>query len=79
MITYHLRYHSSGWELRRTGNVHCILWAKLKSTAISLAKKIIKEMATHDEPMSLRICDKKGKIKLEWTYPRSADPKRSKG
>ena len=79
MKTYHLRHHSGGWELRQTGSTDSIVWAKLKTTAIALAKKELKAKATHSDPVSLRICDKEGKVKIEWTYPRSADPKRSKG
>lgn len=80
MKTYHLRYHSGGWELRQTGSTETLIWAKLKSEAITKSKVAIKSLVKEfGKPVSFRVCDKKGKIQNEWTYPRSADPRKSKG
>jgi hypothetical protein len=50
-----------------------------KNTFVSRCAKWCRVQATEQSPFSLRIHSVDGRILEERTYPRSADPRRSKG
>lgn len=51
----------------------------IKWFAVLYARRKANEMATPERPVSLRIKNRKGRYQEERTYPRSADPRRTKG
>ena len=53
--------------------------AERKNTFVSRCAKWCRETATEQKPLSLRIHSIDGRILEERTYPRAADPQRSKG
>lgn len=78
------------WELRyeyiNTGGVWCNdlkgneiigVYGKFRTKALAVADAI--EQAKKHQPCSLRIHLRSGEIEEERTFPRSADPRRSKG
>lgn len=52
---------------------------RLKWFAVRYARRKAHEMARPDNPVSLRIKNRKGRYQEERTYPRSADPRRTPG
>lgn len=52
---------------------------RFKFFAVRRARKMAKRDAKHNAPISVLIKDRYGLYQTEWTYPRSADPRRSKG
>ena len=82
MKKYDLRFNSKvkRWEMIDLSDKQVIISSALKATAMKRASKWMKEYHTQKaKPGTLRICTKKGKYGLEWTYPQSADPKKYKG
>ena len=78
------------YEIRRASYLVWAMWLKGKrilgcyfsesrAQFISRCAKWCREVATVEVPISLRICRRDGSIIEERTYPRSADPRRSKG
>lgn len=47
--------------------------------AIERARIEAKARACDGLRTQIRLCGRNGRIRREWTYPRSSDPKRSKG
>jgi len=52
---------------------------RFKFSAVLYARRTAREQATPERPVSLRIKKKNGRYQEERTYPRSADPRRTKG
>lgn len=52
---------------------------RFKFFAVLHARALAKNEAVHGRTVSLKIKDKRGRYQEERTYPRSADPTRSKG
>lgn len=52
---------------------------RLKWFAVHYARRKARELGRPDNPVSLRIKNRKGRYAEESTLPRSADPRRSKG
>ena len=63
-----------GWSFIKTGGERATRTFEKKTEAVKFAAEFGK---THD--FSLRIKGEDGKIQEERTYPRSKDPKKSKG
>ncbi|MDX2063509.1 MAG: DUF2188 domain-containing protein [Bacteroidia bacterium] len=79
MKTYHLTKTDKGWEVRAEGADRATLTSTTKAEALQKFRETVAHKATQERPMSLRIHKTDGKIQEERTYPRSADPKASKG
>ncbi len=71
---YHLTKDGSLWKLKKTGARAASLTAPTKAEAISKMRAFMS-----GKTASVRIHKQDGKIQEERTYPRSADPRRSKG
>ena len=69
----------SQWILRVQPIERVLSLGVNKIKALKAAKNYCKSNATYGSPISLRIHKKNGKYQDECTYPRSADPKKSKG
>lgn len=52
---------------------------RFKFMAVLYARRKVRELATPEHPVSLRIKNRKGRYQEERTYPRSADPRRTEG
>ncbi len=77
MKTYHLKKATdSGWEVTPAKSKSQIAWGKTKAKCLNAFRGLLN---TIQPPISLRIHDNKGKFQEERTYPRSSDPRRSKG
>lgn len=50
-----------------------------KTEAVEVARMMARDLGCNGTPTQLRICGKNGRIQTEHTYPRSSDPRRSKG
>lgn len=72
---FHLVYENEQWRVRREGKKIELYSHPKFSAALGEAKAFAKA----EQPSSLRIHYKDGRFRDEMTYPRSADPKRSKG
>ncbi|BAO56124.1 DUF2188 domain-containing protein [Nonlabens marinus] len=73
---YHLSKKGENWQLKKEGN------QRATETFEGTKSDAIKESSAHlkkGEGASLRIHKTDGKIQEERTYPRSKDPKSSKG
>jgi len=79
MQKYHLRFADEHWVLFKSGEEPGKLKWMNKSEAISDCRRLLKGLATEKEPISFEVHNKKGRIQTEYTYPRSADPRKSKG
>lgn len=66
--------NDKGWDVLAPGKIK-IGWGETKPMAIALACYD----ASKSNPVSVRIHNVYGKFQEERTYPRSADPKKSKG
>ena len=76
MKTYHLKKSTDGWEIALEKSAETVIWGKTKSKAIAAFIAFTKGLS---HPVSLRIHKVDGKFQEERTYPRSMDPRRSKG
>jgi hypothetical protein len=74
--------NEAGWEVRdflKSKAGERLIWAANKKICIRFASGTIKSEATKSKPVSLLIHGVDGKFKEERTYPKSADPKKTKG
>ncbi|HRD77047.1 MAG TPA: DUF2188 domain-containing protein [Hyphomicrobiaceae bacterium] len=71
---YEIRHNDGHWAFIKVGGQRATRTFEKKTDAVKYASEFGK---THD--FSLRIKDESGKIQEERTYPRSKDPKSSKG
>lgn len=72
----------AGWEVRDFSKSKAgerLIWAATKRICIRFASGTIKSEATLSNPISLLIHGADGKFKEERTFPKAADPKKSKG
>ncbi len=77
MKNYHLTKTEKGWSLKPAGSQRATKnFNTNKETAIKESAKILKKSS---QPASLKIHKTNGQIQEERTYPRSADPKESRG
>jgi hypothetical protein len=65
--------NEGGWEL--TNKTKRVLWAARKKMLV----RCLHAVGTIDTPVSVKIHGIDGKFEEERTYPRSADPRKSKG
>ncbi len=74
MDNYHLTKKGEDWQLKKEGAERATLKAETKQQALEQARKF---MGDHGGSMKVHRGD--GVIQTEHTYPRSADPRKSKG
>jgi hypothetical protein len=74
MDNYHITTATNGWELKKEGAARASKTATTKAEIVELASEFLQ-----DKTASLKIHKEDGTIQEERTYPRSADPVRSKG
>lgn len=74
MENYHLTKKDEEWKLRKQGAGKSAVTAETKEEAVA---KSIKFMQKHGG--SLKIHKEGGPVQEERTYPRSVDPRKSKG
>lgn len=74
MENYHLSKSDNGWDLKKEGATRASQRAATKAEAIQLATVFLE-----GKTASLKIHKEDGTIQEERTYPRSADPAKSKG
>ena len=74
MKSYHLTKDGNAWNLRPEGGARAVVHAATKMEAIGQMRAYM-----HDHPGSVKIHKEDGRIQEERTYPKSADPSRSKG
>lgn len=74
MDIYHVTPSSSGWELHAQGSNQTLLGAPTKARLLELLPDFM-----DGRTGSVKIHTETGQIEEERTYPRSVDPRRSKG
>lgn len=74
MDNYHINATGEGWELKKEGAARASKTAPTKAEIIEIASEYFQ-----GKTASLKIHKEDGTIQEERTYPRSADPTRSKG
>lgn len=74
MDNYHVSKSGDGWELKKQGATRASKSASTKAEIIQLASDFL-----DGKTASLKIHKEEGTIQEERTYPRSADPVKSKG
>jgi uncharacterized FAD-dependent dehydrogenase len=74
MDNYHVSKSDNGWELKKQGAARASKSASTKAEIIQLASDFL-----DGKTASLKIHKEDGTIQEERTYPRSADPVKSKG
>lgn len=74
MDNYHLVHHDDRWKLEKQGSERAIKNFKTKREAMYFSVAYMKNLGG-----SLKIHTKDGQFQEERTYPRSADPRKSKG
>ena len=74
MDSYHLSPTSDGWELKKAGAERASKRAATKQELVSVLADVFE-----DKTASVKIHKADGTLEEERTYPRSADPRRSKG
>lgn len=79
MRHYHISKHDKGWQLKQAKADRAQFTAATKEEAVKKAAAWARKNASDADPISIKIHGVDGKIKDERTYPRSADPKGSKG
>lgn len=82
LVVYEIRYQGARvWAMKEPGGRFCMrsAFAEPKSQFVSRCAARCREWANRGFHGSLRICRLDGTFIEERTYPRSADPKRSKG
>jgi len=77
-VDYELIEESSG-ALVEVYDSSILGFAWTKAEALSEAKMLLHGFAKHGQPCELRIRKRDGTFGLGRTYPRGADPRRSKG
>lgn len=71
---YHLSKRGNEWRLEKAGSNQALLKARTKVEAIQKTSRYMK-----NKQGSVRIHKVNGRIQEERTYPRSKDPRSSKG
>ena len=71
---YHLTKRNDEWRLEKAGSNRAVTKATTKAEAV---QKMQKYMSKNEG--SVRIHKENGRIQEERTYPRSKDPRKSKG
>ncbi|MFK3971536.1 DUF2188 domain-containing protein [Pseudomonas sp. NPDC087358] len=74
MDNYHISKTDSGWALKKQGADRASKTAATKSEILTLASEFL-----DGKTASLKIHKEDGTIQEERTYPRSADPQKTKG
>lgn len=74
MDNYHVTKSDNGWELKKEGAARASKTATTKAEITKLAGEFL-----DGKTASLKIHKEDGTIQEERTYPRSADPSKSKG
>ena len=74
MDSYHITTTTNGWELKKEGAARASKAAKTKAEIVAVATQFLEGRTA-----SLKIHKEDGTIQEERTYPRSADPARTKG
>jgi hypothetical protein len=74
MENYHITTSTDGWELKKQGATRASKTAETKAEIVKLAAEFLA-----GKTASLKIHKEDGTIQEERTYPRSADPTKSKG
>ena len=74
MDNYHITTTTDGWELKKQGATRASKTATTKAEIVEVASAFLQ-----GKTASLKIHKEDGTIQEERTYPRSADPARSKG
>jgi hypothetical protein len=74
MDSYHVTKEDGKWKLTKTGNSRASMTSETKAEIVDGLPKFMK-----GKKGSVRIHKENGTIQEERTYPRSADPKSSKG
>jgi hypothetical protein len=74
MDNYHITTATTGWELKKQGATRASKTAKTKAEIVKIAGEFLE-----GKTASLKIHKEDGTIQEERTYPRSADPSKSKG
>ncbi|MDO7896900.1 DUF2188 domain-containing protein [Pseudomonas citrulli] len=74
MDNYHLSPTADGWELKKAGAERASKRAATKQALVSSLSDFF-----NGKTASVKIHKTDGTVEEERTYPRSADPKRSKG
>ncbi|WP_409286889.1 DUF2188 domain-containing protein [Pseudomonas guariconensis] len=74
MDNYHVTAEGSGWKLHRQGDSQALLIAATKAELLEQLPGFMEGRTG-----SVKIHTRDGQIEDERTYPRSADPRRSKG
>ena len=74
MDNYHITTGTTGWELKKQGATRASKTAKTKAEIVKIAGEFLE-----GKTASLKIHKEDGTIQEERTYPRSADPSKSKG
>lgn len=74
MDNYHITPTENGWALKKQGAERASKTATTKVEIIKLATEFL-----DGKTASLKIHKEDGSIQEERTYPRSADPKKTKG
>ncbi|WP_236451006.1 DUF2188 domain-containing protein [Stutzerimonas stutzeri] len=74
MDNYHISATDSGWELRKQGATRASKTAATKDKMLQITAAFLEGRTA-----SVKIHKKDGTLQEERTYPRSADPRESKG
>lgn len=74
MQNYHIKPHDGHWDLTKEGADRASITKSTKAEIIAATEDFMA-----DKTGSVKIHLANGKIEEERTYPRSADPRRSKG
>lgn len=74
MDNYHLVHKNDQWKLGKQGSERSIRNFETKSEAMNFSKDYM-----NNHGGSLKIHTQDGRFQEERTYPRSADPRKSKG
>ena len=74
MDNYHITKSDNGWELKKEGAERASKTASTKTEIVKVAVEFL-----DGKTASLKIHKEDGTIQEERTYPRSADPSKSKG
>lgn len=74
MDNYHITTGTNGWQLKKQGATKASKTAKTKAEIVKIAGEFL-----DGKTASLKIHKEDGTIQEERTYPRSADPSKSKG
>lgn len=74
MDNYHISATDSGWELRKQGATRASKTAATKDEMLQITAAFLEGRTA-----SVKIHKKDGTLQEERTYPRSADPRESRG